>query len=178
MSETSRQSPNHQNSRLTDAEFKAYNRLAENMELFHSNFKRTWRFLNDVCEAEDLPEGGQLIDLINEGLSFCMSLEIHHNIEETYFFPLLARRMPEFRDGNEGPLLEQHRVIHKGLQELNEYLSVCRTLQSHFDFKSMKSKMSTWSGVLWDHLDAEVQCLGAENMRRYWTVDEVNRILM
>ncbi|KAH7205799.1 uncharacterized protein BKA55DRAFT_657564 [Fusarium redolens] len=163
---------------LTDAEFKAYNRLAEKMENFHGHFKRTWRFLEKVCEAEDLPDGIRLVDLINEGLSFCMSLEMHHNIEETYFFPLLARRMREFQVGNESPLLEQHRVIHKGLQELNNYLSVCRTSQSHFNCKSMKSKMSSWSDVLWEHLDDEVQSLGAENMRRYWTVDEMNHIYM
>ncbi|UPK92454.1 hypothetical protein LCI18_003389 [Fusarium solani-melongenae] len=163
---------------LTDKQFKSYNRLAEKMQLFHDHFKRTWQFLEDVCEAENLPDGLQLDDVIDKGLSFCSSLEMHHNIEEAYLFPLLARRMPYFRDGNEGPLLEQHRVIHKGLSELNDYFVLCRSSRSEFDYKLTKSKMDSWGGVLKEHLDTEVRSLGAENMRKYWTVDEVNWILM
>lgn len=183
---------------LTDREFKLYNRLAEKMEAFvsiderpahftshllilltkHGHFKRIWQFLEDVCEAENLPGGVHLDDVINQGLSFCSSLEMHHNIEEAYLFPLLARRMPDFRDGNEGPLLEQHRVIHKGLGDLKDYFLFCRSSRSDFDYKLTKSKMDSWGGVLKEHLDAEVRSLGAENMRKYWTLDEVNRILM
>jgi hypothetical protein len=30
--------------------------------------------------------------------------------------------------------------------------------------------------VLWEHLDEEVKTLGADNMRRYWSLDEMKRM--
>ena len=42
----------------------------------------------------------------------------------------------------------------------------------------MKEKMDSWGEVLWKHLDQEVETLGAENMRKYWTLDEMKRMPM
>lgn len=42
----------------------------------------------------------------------------------------------------------------------------------------MKFLMDTFGGVLWAHLEDEVRALGAENMRKYWTLEEMRRMPM
>jgi hypothetical protein len=38
--------------------------------------------------------------------------------------------------------------------------------------------MDSWGTVLWSHLEQEVKTLGAENMRKYWTIEEMRRMPM
>lgn len=171
---------------LKGAEFRAYNRLAEHMDVFHAHFRTSWNALwaaacagNSKGKASS--RGGRSI--INDGLAFISQLEMHHSIEETYIFPILARRMPEFRtDGKGGKgaaeLLQQHREIHDGMEGMREYLRACRDGEKELDMSTLKAQMENWGSVLWKHLDQEVETLGAENMRKYWTVEEIRRIPM
>ena len=114
---------------------------------------------------------------LSTGLQFCSYLTTHHGIEEQHIFPLLARKMPEFRQGaNAAELLRQHKEIHKGLESLEEYLSKVRSGELDLELSVLKLKMDGFGGVLWKHLDQEVKTLGAENMRRYWSLDEMRRM--
>lgn len=99
---------------------------------------------------------------------------MHHSIEETYFFPLLARKMPGFR--NQDALLTQHRKIHAGLDKFTAYLEECKSGERELVLKELKVVMELFGEVLWQHLDDEVKELGAENMRKYWTLTEVNML--
>lgn len=113
------------------------------------------------------------------GLSLVRYLETHHAIEETHIFPVLARKMPEFRSGKgngAAELLQQHRQIHKGMDVLEDYLRKCRSGEADLELSVLKEKMDTWGEVLLKHLDQEVETLGAENMRKYWTIQEVRQI--
>ena len=118
-----------------------------------------------------------------KGLSLARYLEGHHNIEETYIFPILARKMPEFRTGpgagaGAGELVRQHRLIHDGMDIFEDYLRRCRSGETELELSVLKEKMDSWGDVLLGHLDQEVKTLGAENMRRYWTLEEVRAIPM
>lgn len=157
---------------LTDHEFKTYNRMAVKMNYFHEHFRRTWNMLHGAASNNKRPHGMSLRQYIDEGLQFTQQLAAHHNIEETYFFPMLARRMPEFRGGR-AELLRQHKDIHRGMDALEDYLKKCQSRELDFEMSVMKEKLDSWGGVLWKHLDQEVETLGAENMRRYWTVEEI-----
>jgi len=42
----------------------------------------------------------------------------------------------------------------------------------------LREKMDSWGEVLWKHLDQEVETLGAENMRKYWTLEEMRKMPM
>lgn len=96
-------------------------------------------------------------------------------MEETYFFPMLARKMPEFR--RQEHLLEQHKEIHKGLDRFQEYLERCRDGEQELRLNELKEIMDGFGEVLWEHLDDEVATLGAENMRKYWTLQEINAMM-
>ncbi|KAF7546096.1 hypothetical protein G7Z17_g8674 [Cylindrodendrum hubeiense] len=166
---------------LSDHEFKTYNRLAERMDLFHNHFRSSWNLLWGACTSGRRPQGMSLKQFIAEGVQFAEHLTTHHGIEETYMFPQLAKKMPEFKSGRgsgAAELLRQHREIHAGLDAFEEYLRQCRTGEVDFSLDVLRSKMESWGEVLWTHLDQEVKTLGAENMRRYWTKDEMRRLFI
>jgi hemerythrin-like domain-containing protein len=107
---------------------------------------------------------------LSTGLQLIHHLEGHHSIEEAHIFPVLARKMPEFKAGrNAAELLRQHQEIHKGMEILEEYLESVRSGEKALELSVMKEKMEVngWGDVLWTHLDQEVKTLGAENMRKY-----------
>ncbi|KAF4950578.1 hypothetical protein FSARC_13146 [Fusarium sarcochroum] len=162
---------------LSDHDFKIYNRAADHMNYFHDNFRRSWNLMWNACANNRRPQSMTLKQFIMEGLQFAEHLTMHHNIEETYIFPVLAKKMPEFRGGR-AELLRQHKQIHAGLDLFEEYLKKCRTGEADFDLGILKTKMESWGEVLWTHLDQEVETLGANNMRKYWTKEEVMRLPM
>jgi hemerythrin-like domain-containing protein len=113
---------------------------------------------------------------LTTGLEFCRQLEAHHSIEETYVFPMLARKMPEFE--KQEHLLEQHKEIHKGLDLFQEYLEQCRGGERELRRDELKEIMDSFSKVLWAHLDDEVRTLGAENMRKHWSIQDMKSMPM
>ncbi|EON99132.1 hypothetical protein UCRPA7_5362 [Phaeoacremonium minimum UCRPA7] len=164
---------------LSPAEFKTYNRLAQQMDYFHEHFRRSWNLLYNACSSGRRPANMSLKQFIDEGLHFTQYLTAHHNIEETYLFPLLARKMPEFKSGpgkGAAELLRQHREIHAGMDVFEDYLRRCRNRETELEMSVLKEKMETWGAVLWKHLDQEVKTLGAENMRKYWSIEEVRSL--
>ena len=124
-----------------------------------------------ACAANRRPAGMSIRQFLSTGLDFCHHLDGHHSIEETYVFPLLSQKMPQFQ--KQEHLLEQHREIHKGLDLLQEYLERCRSGEHELKLNELKDIMDGFGKVLWTHLDDEVRTLGAENMRKYWTLQEM-----
>lgn len=84
--------------------------------------------------------------------------------------------MPAFR--KELELLTQHKQIHAGMEKLEAYLGQCRSGEKDLRMEQMKEIMDSFGDVLWSHLDDEVKELGAENMRKYWTIEELRRMPM
>ncbi|KAJ6018294.1 hypothetical protein N7451_001673 [Penicillium sp. IBT 35674x] len=163
--------------KLSPSEFRTYNRLAEQMDAFHNHFRMTWNQLFDACSAAGKrPSGLSARQMIMMGLQFCSQLDFHHSIEEQHIFPVLAKKMPEFK--KELELLRQHKQIHAGLEKLEAYLEKCRSGEEDLRREEVKRLMEGFGEVLWKHLDEEVKTLGAENMRNYWSADEMRRLPM
>ncbi|KAH8162528.1 hypothetical protein CIB48_g5727 [Xylaria polymorpha] len=180
---------------LSAAEFREYNRLAEQMDAFHAHFRSTWETLYTSASSGRRTQGLSIRAFIKLGLDFVSHLETHHAIEERYVFPELARRMPEFRTGKErdlpaaaapegkkkreaAELLRQHVEIHHGMDGLRAYLKACLAGETELQMSALKAQLDTWGAVLWAHLDQEVKTLGAENMRRYWSLDDIRKLRM
>lgn len=113
---------------------------------------------------------------LNAADEFCHHLTIHHTIEEQHIFPVLARKMPSFK--KEMELLTHHKLIHEGIEKLEAYVGECRSGEKELRMGKMKEVMETFGAVLWEHLDAEVKELRAENMRKYWSAEEMRRLPM
>ncbi|KAI0166204.1 hypothetical protein GGR57DRAFT_445851 [Xylariaceae sp. FL1272] len=180
---------------LSPADFRAFNLLADRMDAFHNHFRQTWNLIYNAASGGKRPQGMTIRSFINVGLQLVAHLETHHSIEEAYIFPHLAIRMPEFRTGKErnlpslpnttaadkgkrksAELLQQHKEIHAGMDGLQDYLRKCLSGETDFEMAALKEQLDTWGDVLWKHLDQEVKTLGAENMRKYWTLDELHQI--
>ncbi|KAJ5300340.1 uncharacterized protein N7443_005342 [Penicillium atrosanguineum] len=162
---------------LSPTEFRAYNRLSEQMDAFHNHFRMTWNQLYDACTSTGKrPSGLSARQMIMMGLQFCSQLDFHHSIEEQHIFPVLAKKMPEFR--KELELLTQHKQIHAGLEKLEAYLEKCRSGEEDMRREEIKRLMDGFGKVLWQHLDQEVETLKADNMRQHWSVEEMRRLPM
>lgn len=84
--------------------------------------------------------------------------------------------MPAFK--KELQLLTQHKEIHRGLDKFEDYLNKCRSGEKELRLDEMKTILDTFGKVLWDHLNDEVHELRAENMRKYWSAEEMRRLPM
>ncbi|GAB7361680.1 hypothetical protein MBLNU230_g1729t1 [Neophaeotheca triangularis] len=161
---------------LSAQDFRIYNRMAEHMDMFHENFRRSWKTLYTACTNNKRPPGTSIRQFISLADDFCHHLTVHHTIEEQHIFPLLAKRMPAFR--KELDLLTHHKRIHEGLDKLQVWLAECRSGERELQLREMKGLLDGFGAVLWEHLDAEVEELRAENMRLYWSKQEMARLPM
>ena len=129
-----------------------------------------------ACEEGQRPVGMSIRQFVYTGLQFCHQLDMHHGIEEAHIFPVLAKKMPAFR--KELELLTQHKQIHTGLENFQAYLQSCANGERELRLGELKILMDTFGAVLWAHLADEVEQLGAENMRKFWTLQEINKMPM
>ncbi|KAK6438645.1 hypothetical protein LTR95_005156 [Oleoguttula sp. CCFEE 5521] len=159
---------------LSTADFRAYNRLAEMMDAYHNHFRQTWNLLYGACESNKRPQGMSIRAFLRTAKEFASHLTMHHTIEEQHIFPVLAKKMPKFR--KELELLTQHKQIHAGLEVFEEYIGACRNGERELRLGELREVMGGFGTVLWEHLDEEVKELGAENMRKYWTIAELKQI--
>ena len=178
---------------LSASDFRTYNHMSVVMESYvntinistsfgidtlvqHSHFRQEWRTLWDACLPKPTSKPPSARALINIGLQFLSHLTIHHDIEEAHIFPMLAKRMPEFQP--KGAHVEQHKQMHKGIDELQEYLVQCREGSRDFRREEVREQMQKWGDVLWTHLDEEVKTLSAPNMRKFWSLKEMRQMPM
>jgi hemerythrin-like domain-containing protein len=162
--------------KLSPTEFRQFNRMADHMDHFHSNFRQTWNVLYTACTTQKRPSNMSIRQFLSMGEQFCHHLTVHHTIEEQHIFPVLAKKMPAFR--KELELLTQHKQIHNGLDKFEKYIEECGNGERELRMGEMKELMDGFGEVLWQHLDDEVKQLGAENMRKYWTAEEIRRMPM
>ena len=171
-----------------------YARMGTTMEYFHNGFRDTWKVLYGACSNGTRPANMSIRQFLNTGSEFAHHLTIHHtigmstswyslfskplteNAEEQHIFPVLAQRMPAFR--KELELLTQHKQIHNGLDKFEAYVDDCKAGKRDMRLDELKDIMDSFGTVLWAHLQDEVDQLSADNMRKYWTLDEVKRLPM
>ncbi|KAI5363314.1 putative hemerythrin [Septoria linicola] len=162
--------------KLSAQEFKAYNHMAEHMDMFHNHFRQTWTTLSTACTRNSRPSGMSIRQFLALITQFCHQLTLHHTIEEQHIFPVLAKKMAFFTP--EEHALTQHAGIHKGVEELEEWVQEVKEGGREFNLRDLKSVLDGFGEVLWRHLDDEVRTLGAENMRLYWSLEEMRRMPM
>ncbi|KAG8706964.1 hypothetical protein FRC08_000771 [Ceratobasidium sp. 394] len=103
-------------------------------------------------------------------------LEAHHSIEETYVFPVLAQRMPSFANNERHK--NAHKVIHKGLDKLQGLASSWKEDPTTFSPAALRTCMDEFRKPLFTHLEEEVRDLSAENVKKYYTLEELDRLPM
>lgn len=84
--------------------------------------------------------------------------------------------MPAFR--KELELLTQHKAIHEGVERLEKYIGEVKTSKRDLRLEELRDILESFGTVLWSHLDDEVKQLEPENMKKYWSLEEVQRLPM
>ncbi|TCD69800.1 hypothetical protein EIP91_006113 [Steccherinum ochraceum] len=157
-------------------EERRYNRMADHMSSFHEHFKREFNELYDLADGSFNKRGMNLRVYLRKADDLVKHLTMHHTIEERHIFPLLARKMPEFR-ANEAHI-KSHHGIHVGLDAMSALLQKWKADPKEYSPEDMKACLDSWREVLFKHLDEEVRDLSATNMRKYWTLQEMDRLPM
>lgn len=192
-----------------------FNRLYEGMLPFHENFRRSYAQLQQALPVSQRLPKRDLERFLAVGMQMCHHLEMHHQIEvstttmpqrisrclihfsppryqETYIFPLLAKRMPAF--GHDDAHRKEHAVMHTRLEAFEAYIGqVGGALNSSrakglsnpewprdiYDGEKMKEIIDALGEALFPHLKAEEESLKAKSMRAAgWTAAEIARIPM
>lgn len=73
-------------------------------------------------------EGMSLPRFLREAAQLSAHLDLHHRIEEAHIFPLLAKKMPQFKAGSResGEHLKSHKQIHDGKLMSTVYVRIPR----------------------------------------------------
>lgn len=64
------------------------------------------------------------------------------------------------------------------MDKMEAYLDECKAGKRDLQMGELKEIMESFGTVLWSHLADEVEQLSPNNMRRYWSLDEVRRLPM
>lgn len=100
----------------------------------------------------------------------------HHDIEETYVFPVLARKMPSFADNEKHK--SSHKVIHEGLDKLETLAASWKKEPTTFSPDTLRACLDEFRKPLFTHLDEEVRDLSSENLKKYYSLEEVDQLPM
>ncbi|EIM83064.1 uncharacterized protein STEHIDRAFT_141577 [Stereum hirsutum FP-91666 SS1] len=148
------------------------------MSHFHDHFKTEFNSLYELADGTFAKRGMSLNAFLNKANELIHYLTIHHTIEERHIFPVLAKRMPMFAMENDGVHLESHKGIHHGLEDLTNLVTKYKKDPTSYKPEEFRACLDSWRQVLFTHLDDEVADLKGENMKKYWTLAEVDRIPM
>ncbi|KAI0743520.1 hypothetical protein C8Q80DRAFT_1181703 [Daedaleopsis nitida] len=151
-----------------------WNRLSESMTYFHDHFKQEFNALYELADGSFTKRGMSLPMYLRLATQLAKGLTVHHTIEERHIFPVLAKRMPMFQDNDVH--LKSHEGIHHGVDELTKKVRKWFDEPSTYSPEEMRTCLDSWREVLFNHLDQEVKDLSGENMKKYWTLEEVDRI--
>ncbi|TFK86624.1 hypothetical protein K466DRAFT_587073 [Polyporus arcularius HHB13444] len=161
---------------MSDYDEHRWNRLSEGMSYFHNHFKHEFNALYELADGSFTKRGMSLPAYLRMATQLAKGLTVHHTIEERHIFPILAKRMEMFQDNEVH--LKSHEAIHHGVDELTKRVRKWLDEPSTYDPKEMRACLDSWREVLFSHLDQEVKDLSGENMKKYWTLEEVERIPM
>ncbi|KAK7057131.1 hemerythrin HHE cation binding domain-containing protein [Favolaschia claudopus] len=159
-------------------EERRWNRFGDTMNQFHSYFKQEFNTIYELADGTFSKRGMSLSLYLEKARQLNTHLTMHHTIEEKHIFPILAKKMPEFALETEHGHIESHKKIHDGLDELATLVYKFKKEPTTYSPTEMRACLDGFREVLFAHLDEEVSDLQGENMKKYWTLEELEAIPM
>ncbi|KAJ9094933.1 hypothetical protein QFC21_005725 [Naganishia friedmannii] len=166
---------------LSAQELREWNHMAEGMEYYHNHFRHSFDTIYEMADGKFHSHGMTLQQYLRQASSLYSHLETHHQIEERHIFPILAKKMPQFKAGarESGEHLKSHKQIHNGMDKYAALLNKYATDSTSYSPTELKENMDSWRDVLFKHLAEEVEDLSGESMRKAgWTLNEVKAMPM
>jgi hemerythrin-like domain-containing protein len=148
-----------------------YDQVLETMAFFHSLLRHKWADINKDLSSSN-PNAKRLISAITD---FCTHLDMHHRIEEMSLFPILAKRLPQFK--RTGAHVAEHAMMHKALEDLQGYAANVQSKQELFNKVKAQGLAKALEDALFPHLQEEEESLKGENLRKAgFTLAEVSKL--
>ncbi|KAI0789146.1 hypothetical protein C8Q75DRAFT_733830 [Abortiporus biennis] len=151
-----------------------WNKLSQSMSHFHNHFKFEFDQIYELADGSFTKRGLSLGLYLRQAETLKKQLTTHHTIEEMYIFPILAKRMPSFKEDEAH--LKSHQGIHEGLDKLGELIHEWKASPSTYSPEKMRECLDSWREVLFNHLDEEVEDLKPDNLKKYWKLEELDEI--
>ncbi|THU95640.1 hypothetical protein K435DRAFT_966293 [Dendrothele bispora CBS 962.96] len=141
---------------------------------------RVVNLLYELADGSFNQRGMSLSAYLDLARSLSHHLTVHHTIEERYIFPILGKRMKEFSKDAQGghDHLASHKAIHDGIENLGTLISKYKADPTTYSPSEMRTCLDNWRGSLFNHLDEEVADLRGENLKKYFTLEEVENMPM
>ncbi|GAA5947477.1 hypothetical protein JCM3765_001695 [Sporobolomyces pararoseus] len=155
-------------------EKREWDRMSTRMQGFHSYFRMAFKQIFELSDGSFASRGLSVPDFMSVIEDFLQHLTFHHGIEEQHIFPVLKQRMPHFKLEHQ----EEHDAIHAGMHALEELSKKFKRDPSSYSPQELRENLKSWGPLLFWHLDAEVESLKADVLRRYYTLEEVKRLPM
>ncbi|KAJ7042111.1 hemerythrin HHE cation binding domain-containing protein [Mycena alexandri] len=161
---------------MTDSqniEERQWGRFSKDMAGAHAYFKQEFNAIYELADGSFAKRGLSLSLYLQTAQRLTSHLTMHHTIEERQIFPILAQRMPEFSTETNDAHIDSHKAIHEGLEEMTTLVNKFKKEPSTYSPDQMRTCLDGFRAVLFDHLDAEVHDLRAENLKKYWKLEEL-----
>ncbi|KAF5370877.1 hypothetical protein D9758_002041 [Tetrapyrgos nigripes] len=157
-----------------------WNYMSTTMNSYHQMFKQEFDLLYELADGSFNKRGMSLSSYLDLARRMNQHLTVHHTIEERHIFPHLAKRMKEFsKDPGDGhDHLASHKGIHDGLESLASLVSKYKLDPTTYSPTEMRACLDSFREVLFTHLDQEVADLHGENLKKYFTLEEIESIPM
>ncbi|PRP85833.1 hypothetical protein PROFUN_06107 [Planoprotostelium fungivorum] len=146
-----------------------WNGLQDMMLYYHNHFRSNTEKLYKYADRVD--EIGWR-SYLNTARTLDHHLHMHHSIEEQHIFPILARKMPKFAKDH----IDEHKHMNESLSQMRQYVEQGYTDNSNYHPEEMKKRLDALKTALFDHLAAEEKSLGEEEMKKYWTEEEMEDV--
>ncbi|PVG00330.1 hypothetical protein CPB86DRAFT_782658 [Serendipita vermifera] len=159
---------------LTAHEERRFNMLATKMQYFHDYLQGEYETAYELADGSFNKRGMSLLMFLDLVDDFRIHLTTHHDIEEAHVFPRLATRMPEFRPNEKHK--NSHKKIHDGLDRVEIVVKEFKENPSSYKPEVLREALDSFREPLYTHLAEEVESLSAENMRKYWSLQDIARL--
>ncbi|KAJ3515254.1 hypothetical protein NLJ89_g1879 [Agrocybe chaxingu] len=145
------------------------------MSGFHEWFKQEFNTLYTLADGSFTSRGLSLAHYLETAKTMNRHLKMHHTIEERYVFPILGKKMPQFAKENEDVTQSppSYNAPILGLVKLEKLVDKWIDEPSTYSPKEMRDCLDSFRDVLFHHLDEEVEDIRGENLKKYFTLQEV-----
>jgi iron-sulfur cluster repair protein YtfE (RIC family) len=176
--------------RLAAMSVDPFSHLLQGMVPFHNSFRMHHAEIQARLATSQTLSKRDLSQMMRTSLQLCNHLDTHHMIEETYIFPLLAKKMTQFAPSSQHT--KEHDVMHATLEKLQTYSrGVLGRLQDSqgsveagtawpkdvYDSEKFSTLVDDLAQALFPHLAAEEESLSPASLRKAgFTAEELSRI--
>lgn len=148
-----------------------YDKCYVGMRWFHSHLRTKWTNIQANLAKPSPPKAVLMRDIAD----FCNHLDGHHRIEEAHVFPLLAKKMPQFK--HNAAHEKEHEVMHQALVSLAQHMRSIQQHETPWSTHEILGLVNTLENALFPHLEAEEESLKGYNMRKAgFTLQEIKAI--